>query len=773
MEESYNCARSASTATDKRQGAGFAKHAEALADFTLARIVVRLDVYGAYTPDGGQYTAHAPLTRELLIRHCRGELTIGAHSTSPDGRCLCVAADIDAHDDTADPGLNWRIVLALVAMLKALGLTAIVCDSNGAGGYHVRAFFKKPVAVAVAWWLCIRMNAVLAADGLPAVETFPKQGELSLDRPYGNWLRLPGRHHKRPHWTRIYDDKGDGWLEGEAAARRLIAVKGDNTRGLLNAYRADQGPVSPEGGSRPKKSGARRPASDDVARAAAALACIPNDDIPYDRWLAIGMALSELGEDGRRLFHEFSMRSAKYDPGTTDAKYDSLTPGAGITLGTLFHEAKQHGWTAAERNGRHPSNEGCVSSVSPLNNTPPPPRGAKAKAEPSTNGDDHDGLGSLMTTRLSKIKPVPIRWQVPRYIPRGKLVVIAGDGGLGKSTFTIDASARTSVGHPWFGLEYEAPPPADVLLISCEDDFADTVVPRLIAAGADLARIEKVDGITRADGKAAPFGLAHYEALEAHLQANDRIGLVVIDPAGAYVGRTGVDDHRNSELTALLAPLAELAGRRNVTIILVCHVNKGLNTKAVHRIMGGVGYVNSARAVFVLGPDPDDEDRRLIVRAKGNCGPQPPGRAFRMAPIAPEQKDAIWQTTLLDHLAVEDKALLLGQMMAVRWEKGSVDTSADDVLGRGGRRSKGPTKIEQAGDWLVKLLGEGPRISEDIFAEGQKAGFTKDNLYKAKQAREIKAKPTGYQGDFRWGLGDPDRWPPATAPIPFEAETPY
>src|SRR4051794_8032358 len=81
----------------------WAKHAEALADLVLARIAVRRDVYGAYRPDGGQYTAHEPLTRELLVRHFRGEITVGVHSTSTDGRCRSIVWDIDAHDDTADP----------------------------------------------------------------------------------------------------------------------------------------------------------------------------------------------------------------------------------------------------------------------------------------------------------------------------------------------------------------------------------------------------------------------------------------------------------------------------------------------------------------------------------------------------------------------------------------------------------------------------------------------------------------------------------------------
>lgn len=155
-------------------GAAFAEHAEALADWAFSRIVVRRDVYGRYTHDGRQFTAHEALTRDVLIRHFRGEITVGAHSTSPDGRCLTVVWDIDAHDDQADPDANWRTAERVAEIAASLGLDPLICDSNGKGGYHGRVFFKKPVAAAVAFWLGARVRSILGAEGLPACEAFPK-----------------------------------------------------------------------------------------------------------------------------------------------------------------------------------------------------------------------------------------------------------------------------------------------------------------------------------------------------------------------------------------------------------------------------------------------------------------------------------------------------------------------------------------------------------------------------------------------------------------------
>jgi hypothetical protein len=197
---------------------------------------------------------------------------------------------------------------------------------------------------------------------------------------------------------------------------------------------------------------------------------------------------------------------------------------------------------------------------------------------------------------------------------------------------------------------------------------------------------------------------------------------VIVNPAGAYVGRSKVDDHKNSELTCLLEPLAHLADKHRTTIVLVCHLTKGMGAKAVHRIMGGAGYVNSARAAFILGFDPEDEDRRVLARAKGNCGPVPPARAFRIKNYDQEAQFALQEHEKFGHLSDEDRSIIAGQLIRVEWDQGNVALSADDVVGRDGQNSNSPSKVEQAGDWLMQFLDQGPRESDEIFAAGLKVG---------------------------------------------------
>jgi hypothetical protein len=381
----------------------------------------------------------------------------------------------------------------------------------------------------------------------------------------------------------------------------------------------------------------------------------------------------------------------------------------------------------------------------------------------------------LATTCLDTIRPIPVRWLVPGYYPLGKLILLAGDGGHGKSTMTLDLAACLTTGGPCFGLAYEPLPPADVLLISCEDDFADTVVPRLLSAGADLSRVRKVDGIPTKEGKIAPFNLTYFERMEEELAARPGIRLVVIDPAGAYVGRSGVDDYNDSELRSLLGPMAELAARRQVTILLVKHLVKGATSRAVHKVGGSAGYVNTVRAAFVVAPDREDADKKLFLPLKFNLGPRPAGLAYRMRPLDPLDQRAIFDK-YGSHLDAPDQDRLGEQLFRIEW-LGTVDVDAEQVLSEQARRQRDPNKVEKCMEWLKQFLASYAFPSDEILAAAKKEGFTFDNLKEAK----AKLKDNGLRhsnrgrlaGDWWSGFGDPDSWTlrPSTPHTPQSPHT--
>jgi hypothetical protein len=378
---------------------------------------------------------------------------------------------------------------------------------------------------------------------------------------------------------------------------------------------------------------------------------------------------------------------------------------------------------------------------------PTPSRGAPPPDAPR----EPDEPAGLATTRLDGVRPQPVRWEVRDYVARGKLVMLAGDGGHGKSCITLHMTACLTRGWPCFGLDYQAEGPADVLLVNCEDDMADTVVPRLLAAGADLTRVYQVNGIKTRDGKAAPFSLAHYQRLEEELQARPDVRLVIIDPAGAYIGKT--DDHKDSELRGLLGPLSELAATRQVTILLVKHLNKGANPKAVYKVNGSVGYVNTVRAAFLTAPDAEDEGLKYFLPIKFNLGPKPAGLSYRLEALPEEQRLAILSG--LTHLTEEDRERLGKQLFHVKW-LGPVTVEADAVLAAGARKERAGAKdVDVAAEWLGKYLDQRPRRSEHCVAEGNKAlGLAKD----LKWWRESVLKSRLHGKPRKTGFGDGQRW---------------
>jgi hypothetical protein len=353
--------------------------------------------------------------------------------------------------------------------------------------------------------------------------------------------------------------------------------------------------------------------------------------------------------------------------------------------------------------------------------------------------------------------------------------MLAGDGGHAKSAMTLDLAACLTMGRPCLGLTYEPLPPAEVLLISCEDDLADTIVPRLLAAQADLSRCHTVDGVRDGNNKLTPFSMAHFQAMERELEKRPDVRLVVIDPAGAFVGRTGVDDHKDSELRALLGPLAEVAARRGVTILIVKHFNKGVNAKAVHKVSGGVGYVNAVRAAFVAVPDPEDKDRRLFLPLKFNLGPRPSGLSYRTQALDQDEAQAILAT--FDHLEPEDRERLAQQLFRIEW-LGTVETSADDAVGALAKRERDPTKVDRATEWVRKFLVNYAFPSDEITAAGKAAGFTFDNVKEAKARLKSEGLRHSNKGRFQnvwWsGFGEPDGWVLRPDPhTPHSPQTPH
>ena len=228
---------------------------------------------------------------------------------------------------------------------------------------------------------------------------------------------------------------------------------------------------------------------------------------------------------------------------------------------------------------------------------------------------------SAYTKCFADIAPERLKWLWPRRIPLGKVTVIAGDPGLGKSLVTLDLAARVSRGGMWpDGSENLI---GTVLLLSAEDDAADTIRPRLDACDANVENVHILESITVVDGDGRPDSklvtLLDVKPVELWLHRHPDCRLIVIDPITAYLG--DADSHKNAELRALLTPWAKLAADCGVAVVAVSHLTKNSSTSAMYRVTGSLAFVAASRAVWVVAKDRQDPDRRLFLPVKCNLGP--------------------------------------------------------------------------------------------------------------------------------------------------------
>lgn len=231
----------------------------------------------------------------------------------------------------------------------------------------------------------------------------------------------------------------------------------------------------------------------------------------------------------------------------------------------------------------------------------------------------------LVMTRVSDVQTEMVTWLWPERIPYGKLTVLEGDPGLGKSTVTLDLAARVSTGSDMpdgdklFG-------PSDVILISSEDGISDTVRPRLEAAQADLRRVHVIRGL--GDGRMIeiPDDLPSLE--EAISQTGSTF--VIIDPLVAFLG-PNIDSHRDQDIRRALHPLIELADRTKAAVLLMRHLNKG-GGKAMYRGGGSIGITGAVRAGMVIAHHPDDDMQRVLAVFKSNLAKVPDSLVYRLVP---------------------------------------------------------------------------------------------------------------------------------------------
>lgn len=239
----------------------------------------------------------------------------------------------------------------------------------------------------------------------------------------------------------------------------------------------------------------------------------------------------------------------------------------------------------------------------PWENTPPPA--------------PEDGLRRLDITWAHTITPRIVRWLWDDRIALGTISLLAGREGLGKSTLAYWLCARITRGElP--GDYYQTPRP--VLVAATEDSWEHTIVPRLIAAGADTRRVGRIDVVDPL-GHAVPLSMPN--DLDALGQAvlDHHIGMILLDPLMSRLNAK-LDTHNDADVRRALEPLAELTARTDCSILGLIHHNKSGSTDPLNAVMGSKAFTAVARSVHTVLDDPDDDDgnTRLFGTVKNNLG---------------------------------------------------------------------------------------------------------------------------------------------------------
>src|ERR1700730_4646623 len=271
-----------------------------------------------------------------------------------------------------------------------------------------------------------------------------------------------------------------------------------------------------------------------------------------------------------------------------------------------------------------------------VNQLPPPdpPLADKVKIEqvwPETGNGEFQSA-ALISRCAADIIPKQIDFLWPGRIARGKHTAIAGEPGDGKSQLSIYVAATISRGGDWPCGEGRAPV-GNVIILNAEDGADDTIVPRLIAAGADLNRVHIVSAVMQEDGKGRrSFNLqADLALLEKKIAEIGDVALVIIDPISSYMGKT--DSHKNAEVRGALEPLSEMAEHLKVAVLSITHFSKtgaANNSRALHRFIGSIAFIGAPRAAFAVIEDAENEGRILLLHAKNNMAPKPQGIAYRL-----------------------------------------------------------------------------------------------------------------------------------------------
>lgn len=296
----------------------------------------------------------------------------------------------------------------------------------------------------------------------------------------------------------------------------------------------------------------------------------------------------------------------------------------------------------------------------------------------------------LKLINMADVQVEEVKWLLYPLIPFGKITILQGDPGEGKTTVMLHIIARLTKGETLAFCEEEVGyEPMNVIYQTAEDGLGDTIKPRLLDAGADCSKVMVIDdsdeALTIADDR-----------LEMAIEVTGA-KLVVLDPLQGYLG-AGVDMHRANEIRPLMHRLSALAEKYQCAIVLIGHMNKNSMSKAGYRALGSIDIPAAARSVIVCGRIKDDPEMRVLCQIKNSLALEAQAIAFR-----------------------------LDREKGFQWV-GEVDVTVDELMAGECKSSR----LQEAESFLQEILQDGELPATEIYSMAEKEGIKQKTLRNAK-----------------------------------------
>lgn len=327
-----------------------------------------------------------------------------------------------------------------------------------------------------------------------------------------------------------------------------------------------------------------------------------------------------------------------------------------------------------------------------------------------------------ISIRLSELSEQPVSWLWKNRLPSGAITILDGDPGTGKSMLAVDIAARVTSGTPFPG-ETHRNTPANVIFLSSEDSITQTLIPRLRAAGANLARVVTIPYIPEFPGQQTFSRIPKDLEMLGTVIDQEQAKLVIFDVLVSYIPAE-LSTQRDQDVRLALSPLSMLANRTGVSCLATRHLNKNSGAQAIYRGGGSIAIVGAARCSMLLGRDPANPDTRVLAVVKSNLGIIPPS---------------------LNMTIVTENGVARAEWL------GESSQTPDSLLAASTPESKSETSaLSEAVDFLKQLLADGPAKVEDIKNDCRQNLISTKTMYRAKSELSIKSYRVGFGSSPWW-----------------------